>query len=378
MKAQSKTRVLAWSALLAVFILVGCSGEENASVPSTNDPGSQVVDLDDPYGGFQAVDEDPAFGDAALISSASSEELLDENEGYDGLTPDDRMRAEDVERCKRRWYSMTILWGTLAPAETYIDSIDTSGAAETVIWDGSMTLEHGCIRVVSLVHFEPGEDFLLKPRPGPGELAWQSRTHGYYDGLRVILTVPVDSISISTNNEEVIFTFEAKPIGELSFTLNELEGLDEIIDVPSSNEQLSFRCMRMDRNVHYRGFCGGRWSWAEGDSVGRFKGRWVSATGRPLGYMRGHYGVKSNGEEVFFGKYINESGRFMGFLRGQYEMIRDTGKEETQTYDEVGRFHGGWVQRNGSTIGSVGGHWTRRGERPGLFSGLWRSEFAIP
>lgn len=377
MKTQTKTLAFAFGLFAALAILVGCSSDGNVNSPSTgDDPEGQTVNLDDPFGGFLAVDEAPAFGDNELAGSVSDEEELDEEEGYDGLNPDERVRAKEIETsAKRQFFSLTVLWGRLGDDAYSVDPPSMEGA---VVWDGSMSLERtGAIRVLSLIKFEPPEDQLGRPRLSAEELDWTSVTHGHYDGLRVLLVVPGDD---STAIETAGLHFEAEPFGEIDFSIAQLDSLAEVYDIAETGEQISFHAFRTDPNVDVRGFCGGRWGWgwAEDDSVGRFRGRWVSCNGQLRGFMRGHYGLNADGDKVFFGKYIDKNGRFKGFLRGRWDVLSCGGQTETPDYKEIGGFWGEWVGRHGNAIGHLSGHWSRRGNMHGVFTGIWRGGLITP
>jgi len=364
---MNATRTFVFSAMLGAVIgllIAGCSSEDQASITTPDD--AQTVDLDAEYGGFLAVEESPAFGDTELSESDDEEDLIED--GYEGLTEQDRVRAREIEAHNQRvWYSVTFVWGML-DRERDEDLEPT----DPVTWDGTMTFEQGAIRPLSRIAFEPSEDYLIHPRVGPEELSWASVTHGGADGLRVLLTLPPDETG---QGLEGTLHFESEPFGSHDFDISELESLDEVYDIEGSDEQLSVVAFRVDTSVESNGFCHGCWGWKDeetGEGVRAFKGRWVSAEGHLQGHVRGHYGVDSDGEQVFFGKYIDRLGRFQGFLRGHYEVSSGeaTGSGEQV---ELGRFWGNWLDAHGNALGDLRGHWSRRdGERPGVFSGVWR------
>ncbi len=350
-----------------VVLLPGCSEEDQITDSDSGATAAdQTVDLNDPYGGFLAVDEDPAFGNDDLAGSTTLEEEVEN--GYAGLSEEERRSAENMEENhKRGLYSLTVLWGNLEDQELSESNVPPV-EADAVIWDGTLSLREGAIRLLRLIRFERPEDRIL-PRVGSDSLSWTSVTHGGYDGLRVLLVVPTDSSGIPVNDA---LTFYAEPFGRITLSIADLEEFDEVYDVPNSVEQVSIRAWRADPTVDSRGFCGGRWGWAANDSTGHFVGRWVEIDGRLAGYMRGHYGENDEGQQVFFGKYVDRWGRFRGFLRGRYEIIRDAEIDLGGSgVSEIGSFNGEWVGKHGHAFGRLSGHWSRRGERPGLFSGVW-------
>ena len=367
--------------LMALLLAAGCSHDDNGSRvtnPTGADAGDQTINLEDPYGGFNAAVEDPAFGDESLVDAALMEQT--EDDGYEGLSADERRAAlNEEDRPDRDFYAFTIMWGNLDARDR--DDVQQGGYGVTVDWSGSLTLEEGSIRLVSLIGFELGEDYLLRPRQARNEIAWQSLTHGEgdIDGLRVTLIVPSEPDLGST---DMILRLRMLPLGDepLEFSLGQLADLEQIISVPNGAGQLSIRAFKAEAATSVRGYLGGRWGYVledstvEGDSVvvRGFKGRWISDSGEMLGFVRGHYGRDLTGERVFFGKYIDEQGAFRGFVRGRWWIEARHGEESDADYHEVGVFAGGWTSATGEALGEIKGHWSRRGQRPGTFSGLWR------
>jgi hypothetical protein len=368
--------MLALGALIGAFVFAGCSGDRGTNAPIGYDSADQTVDLNDPFGGFLPTDEEPAFGDVSLAGMSDEEMTLTEAEGYAGLSPEELSLVQELSgQPFKDWFALTVIWGQ---PERRTDGSLGGGGAEmpTVTWDGSMTFEGGVIRVLSLINFEHAEDRLVRDEDRPDQLGWLSATHGYHDGLRVLLMLPPGQAGAI---DDVVLHFQAEPFGEVEFTLGELSNLDVLYDVPNSTEKVSFRGFRMTI-AGLRGFLGGEWSWAEGDSVGRFRGRWVSAQGIHLGYVSGHYGINDLEQQVFYGKYVDLTGSFEGILRGQYEIVtlQPGNGQETPRFEEVGRFWGDWCDARSLILGDVHGHWTRRNDSPGFFSGVWHANYAAP
>ncbi|MFH1145266.1 MAG: hypothetical protein V1774_12080, partial [Candidatus Eisenbacteria bacterium] len=311
-------------------------------------------------------------GDPALAAAAEVETPVED--GYSGLQAQERRRARTIEENPGSvLYSLTILWGNL-----YEDA-DTAAApvaVETTEWNGSLVLSDGAIRVLSRLGFERWEDRIL-PRSSRDSLAWESVTADFYDGLRVMIVVPADSSG-------------AVPVQQLSMRLNDvireyttadLEDLDELIEVGES-ARISLRAFRIGEAGQVQGFCNGYWGRLADEPVGTFRGAWISESGRPAGFMRGHYGVNQEGDHVFFGKYIGHGGRFGGFLRGTWE-VTETGSEPGAVDDDsqpahVGRFRGQWVDRHGVALGDIKGHWASRDEGRGVFNGIWSGSRIVP
>lgn len=383
MSRNATATSLGLTLLAGMLVMMGCSAEKNTTAPGNNgslDPSQQTADLDDPYGGLLAVNEDPAFGDEQLAALELDDDLVDD--GYAGLDPDGRAQAQDIENNRRVWYSLTVLWGNLESRE----EAGTPGTYEEpsapVIWDGSMWVKSGAFRVLRQISFEDPEDHLSRQRRNPGTLEWVSVTHGDFDGLHVLLSYAASSNNTQEEAPDDTLHFRAGPCGEVFFPIVRLENLSEIIDIPDSQEKVSFTAFRVEPAADVRGFCSGTWGWAEGDSVGRFAGRWLSHAGQTRGFMRGHYGADSQGEQVFFGKYIDNEGRFRGFLRGTYRVLRCVGNPDAPAGApvnfEVGEFNGRWEDKEGDMLGDLHGSWSRVGRRPGMFSGSWRGMGIAP
>lgn len=111
------------------------------------------------------------------------------------------------------------------------------------------------------------------------------------------------------------------------------------------------------------GYLVGRWH-RRAPGRGVYIGRVLSSTGARIGHVRGIYGVRRNGDKVFFGKYIALGGEFRGILAG--------------TYDE-GRFAGRWLDRHGDH-GAIGGVYNE-GAGPriaGHFAARWAERTCTP
>ncbi|MBD3235965.1 MAG: hypothetical protein GF330_04630 [Candidatus Eisenbacteria bacterium] len=371
MRYASQPTFLALATAALLIVLAGCS-EDGTGTPNAYDSGSQTIDLNDPYGGFLPTDEDPAFGDATLAERAGDEERV--ADGYAGLTVEQMEQVSSYEEDPRtEWYSFTAVWGNLSADRNSGTPEDPPQQQEEVVWDGSLELTRGGIKLLSIILFEREHGDRLLPRAVPERIEWASRTYGHYDGLRVLLAIPPDTARVE---DPVELTLHAGDY-ERVFTLAELDSLHEEIEV-GENATISLRAFQADPEVDVRGFLGGAWGKAVEDSVGHFRGRWIAARdGRLMGWLRGHYGVDEAGEQVFFGKYIDWSGRFRGLLRGHYELM-SSGEPGSPGYREYGEFWGEWIGRQGQALGRLNGTWSRRGNGRGRFHGMWRGNVLTP
>jgi hypothetical protein len=366
MKRPGSLMVLAFGLLVPFFALSGCSDQSPTRVGDIDTPEDQTIDLDDPYGGFLAVDEAPAFGDSELEAMALKEEPVED--GYAGLGLGQRAEAVAIEGDPAAVrYCLTLLWGDLQPPAAG-EGEGSPAEGPAIAWDGSLTLSNGAIRLLNVIDFERGEDDLL-PRPDRTTIAWRSTTRGYLDGIRVMIVLPPDSANARLAET---LTIVAGAFNEVLST-SDLEDLDRIVEL-SDSARVSMRAFRVDSHstAATQGFCRGQWSKAAGDSVGTFRGHWVRARdGASVGFMRGHYGVNSNGERVFFGKFTNEAGGFEGFVRGTWTIDGIGGGSAGGRLGQ-GRFEGDWVDAGGAALGRVRGHWSQGEDGTGTFNGIWR------
>jgi len=342
-----------------LVLLGGCSHDNSTGSGNPFTPDDQTIDLNAPYGGFLAVDEQPAFGDLTLQAETTENEQP--ADGYAGLSIQARERTRRLEDDHPDHYALIALWGDLRNGDTST-SIKGGRDAEPVAWDGSLSLSAGAIRLLGLIDFERPEDGIL-PRTLPTDIEWTSITHGDRDGLRVWLIVPHSA-------EPETLRFKAGDYEQTLLT-SDLEDLSENIEI-SDSLQISLRAFRADPAVAASGFLRGHWGRAPGDSLGRFGGHWVLGDdGRVVGVMRGHYGLNDQNQQVFFGKYIDLAGHFRGFLSGTWEATV-SGTEDTRNYRESGTFSGQWVDEKGRPLGELQGRWQRRGNHTGVFTGRWR------
>jgi len=359
MRGQRLATIIGLSLLGGLLAMGGCSQDnQNPTGGDVLTPEDQTIDLNAPYGGFLAVDELPAFGDATLEAEAAEEE--EQVDGYAGISIVDREAIEQLEDEHPDHYAVIAVWGDLRN----VGRSDVAGPdGSPVQWNGAMSLDEGAIRLLSLIDFEQVEDGIL-PRTLPNEIEWTSVTHGDRDGLRVWLIVPQSVVPETLHVKVGDYTRD--------FLTSELEDLNESYEI-SDSLQVSLRAFRADPAVTIRGFLRGRWGWAPGDSVGRFDGHWMSADrGTLVGTMRGHYGFNAQNEPVFFGKYVDLTGHFRGFLYGTWEAAAE-GNVGTPAFREVGTCNGRWTDEQNRELGDLHGNWQRRGVHAGALTGCWRA-----
>jgi len=343
---------------MALWMIAGCSSTEEASVDEDLLTREQVVDLDDPYGGFNFGDEEPAFGDATMTETYGPEL----NAEYDDPTEDD----PEVERnriLRRPVKYLMITWGNLE-ADSTIDFVTD--------WSGSLSAENGVICLKRTIAWDAHDEIL--PRTSRDLLEWQSRTRPHFDGILVALhkivkpdTVVEPTVADVPDTKPMSVTFDTGP---LTVTIDEedLEDLHRVVQVDETGNAVAFNTITVEPGVCPSGFLAGQWKPVDHRPGGIFRGKWISYNGLHEGYLRGVYGPSSDGEKMFFGKWINHRGRFQGLLVGYYGDLEG---------EPGGWFKGVWLTRGLRIGGQLGGVWNTRvdAERPGgFFKGRWVKE----
>ena len=141
-------------ALAAFWVIGGCSSTtDNAGVDEDLLTREQVVDLDDPYGGFNLGDEEPAFGDATMTELFGPEL----NAEYNDPTENDDDVNDNKDRRRPITYLM-ITWGNLE-ADSLIDFWTD--------WSGSLTAENGAICLKRTIAWDAHDEIIPRTSP-PG------------------------------------------------------------------------------------------------------------------------------------------------------------------------------------------------------------------
>ncbi len=357
---------------LAIIGLLATGCSEDSSRPDPNGTVTEVPDLDDPLGGYTAQDEQPAFGDPDLAESGAAEiPYQDEMEEDPDITGWSDARPDSV-----RAYVVTLLWGQLDADPASTDDPGDDPEIPVTDWSGSAELSRGGLLLRSVIAFEQG-DYIVRPRTDRTRIDWVSYTTVSFDGLRLLVYQPLDEENTGEDDELTIqagtheWIFQVNDLAELEFE----EAVDDL------GNKFSIRAFYVEPTVCSRGFLGG--AWVLPDSVvdqGNFRGRWVSVNGLLAGYLRGHYGINSEGRKVFFGKYIALDGTFLGFLRGGWDRVGiEEGSSISPRHRVHGWFRGDWLDAEEVVVGRLRGHWrSRQGTGGGVFEGVWSSGCCNP
>ncbi len=345
---------LAWA-----WVLPGCNTPSSPSVDDELLTRPEAVNFDDPYGGYNLADEAPAFGDPVLTTAFD-----DAND----VEVDDPMAHDpgvvDIVRHPHARRYLMITWGNLR-ADTSIDFVTD--------WSGSLSVDNGVVLVRRLVAWDAHDELL--PRTRRDQVAWISHTKPHFDGMIVELhprIPPRDSTMMDTTATDtsgchrppLSVTFATAPL-TVTFTGDELVDLHEVIPVDDAGNAVAFNTITVEPGRCAGGFLGGRWENVPDRVGGRFRGKWISYNGAHMGYLRGVYGVNSQGRAVFFGKWINRGGQFQGLLRGTW------GQADGRP---GGWFAGEWLNRGLHVRGELRGVWRLAddGSGHGAFRGRWR------
>lgn len=317
---------------LLALVLAGC-GSDSAPLISND---TEDLDLTDDFGGYKAMDQPPGFGDPEIISS------MTEDENAPLFAGDSIDTATLYGNPHFTLYTVVVRWGQLAGDSTITTATD---------WSGSASLVRGHLRLLRVLRFERGQDSIVRPRPGPLELAWVSQTTVHFDGLIFLIADPLypnDDLGVESS-----FTLSTEPY-TATFSLDELANLDTVINVDDLGNEVAISAHRLESDPCGKGFMEGVW-WPNNhlNKMGKYHGKWVADDGSLAGHVRGHWGERGNGQRVLFGQWIDLSGVFKGFLRGTWERDPNQpgqgfiqGMIFTRNKTEIGRFRGNYILPN--------------------------------
>jgi hypothetical protein len=346
-------RLQATALLVIVAMVWGCQSPGTAPDSGLNMDDiinrDESPDLNDSFGGFNMLDEAPAFGDDQLVVD------FGEDQDYD----DPMSRATDIaelERPDRAQLFLMITWGNLHRDSTLTEWTD---------WTGSLSVDPGAVLLKRTIRFEPHDQIL--PRTSRDLLEWESKTRLGIDGILVKIhgmpALAPSNVAVrdTVDSASVNIHFETPQLS-VDFTLDQLPGLDRTVTLPDGNA-VSFTAVRHVPNACPHGMMRGVWKNHPERRGGIIRGRWATANGEVKGYMKGIYGTNDKGEKVFFGKMIDNNGRFEGIMRGHWD---------NRAGHNGGHFWGRWVDRNLKIRGGLKGEW-RRSDRchGGFYRGRW-------
>lgn len=335
--------------IASLALIAGCASPE-APPSGANDYLSreQTVDFDDPLGGFSLADEAPAFGDASMLDEFGEDAPFDDPFASDG-------DVTIIDQSDRDRLFLMVTWGNL-----HRDSTIAYGTN----WSGSLSIDPGILLLKRTIRFEDND--VIAPRTSRDLIEWRSTTYRGVDGVLVQILPNIEpAISVADtmiDSSQIVVTFDTAPL-KVELTLRELVNMRQVFPLDDGNA-VAFTTMRVEPNACPHGFLRGVWRNHPERPGGVFFGKWEADDGAIRGFLRGHYGVSSQGEKVLFGKMITPNGRFEGIMRGHWDRYPDQ--------ESAGWFRGHWVDRHLDIKGGLKGEW-RRSDRcdGGFFRGAW-------
>ncbi|HEU5055041.1 MAG TPA: hypothetical protein VFU21_00890 [Kofleriaceae bacterium] len=324
--------------LVGALALAGCTS-------STADDGTageaeeiaSAVELEN--GGLTMDDEAPRFGDPQAFEEAA----IEPDRAVDDAMADDPATTAALDAPGAALFSTAVVWGQMPPDFENRDGHE---------WDGTISINRGAMIVRRRVGFEDVTD-QLAPRSDRLSVSFRSITLPHVDGLLLTIVDPEPTAA-----DPLTVTYTAASGTVFSATMAELVSGPQSVAVDDSGNRMVATAMREPADPCAHGTLRGRWH-RVADGRGRLIGVVADPEGETIGHLRGVYGRKRNGEQVFFGKYIDRDGRFQGLFGGHYE---------------DGSFAGRWIVRPGLDHGLLAGMYRETIEGPetgGLFIGRW-------
>ncbi len=341
MKLLKRARYAAFLSSALACAAVGCTG----NVPADDGEVAAIsAALEQQNGGLTMTDEAPAFNDAASFAAADLPEP--EQAFSDAMEASAPVKA-DLGTPGMSVVRVAMLWGQI-PANPENQKV--------VDWSGTISINRGALLVRRVIRFEDKTDKLL-PRTDKQSVSFTSMTRPANDGLRLDIIDPTPAKEAS---EPLTLSYENKSGKVFTVAVAALEDgpKTKVID-DAGDRVVAMAAPKIAIDCEH-GTLGGKWhALKDGPKgVGKMIGVVRNDDGDPIGHIKGIYGHKKNGEEVFFGKYIDLAGHFKGIYGGHYD---------------GGRFEGHWLVKDGDH-GGLGGEYIEDVPGPavgGHYLGRW-------
>lgn len=334
---RTLTALTAGTLALAMATACGSASQE----PEPSDEADEIgAALEVENGGLTTEDEMPMFAEAETFEAAGLPEpetpIADEVETAEPVKG--MLQKPEVVKVEA-----AVLWGQI-PADP--------SNKKPYNWSGQIKVNRGALIVRKTIRFEDATDKLL-PRTDPQSVEFTSVTLPANDGLRLTILDPTPE-----SPEPLTVTYSQPGAGAVFSThIKEMLNGPVSLEVDPAGNRIVAVAMAKPLDLCQHGFLGGKWHRVK-EGRGKLLGGVVNELGDPMGHMKGIYGKRKNGEQVFFGKYIDGEGHFRGIFAGHYG---------------EGRFEGKWLHAAGE-VGNLGGaYWeTIPGkETGGLYVGRW-------
>lgn len=293
--------------------------------------------LEEENGGLDMEDEAPQFGLPDEMAAAD----IDDSAPYVDALAEDTETVAMLEAPGAVTAEISIVWGQLPP--------DLAPEDYSRDWSGRLRVNRGGLIVRRTIRFEEATDRVL-PRTDRAEVRFTSRTRPHNDGLMLTVVDP------DPGSGPLVLTYDRDDGASHELVLADLLEGPLVRDVGDDGDRIVAVALRRDRDPCDHGFGRGRWH-ALRDHLGRLIGRIFDASGEPIGHIRGVWGHREGGEQVFFGKYIDTEGRFRGIFGGHYRDGEMVGRWITRG-GEHGRLHG--MYRESAPGPRVGGGFVLR------------------
>ena len=318
---------------LALLAFTACVASEESSIPETSEEVTSAIEKEN--GGLNTNDESTMFGAPDAYDAAAIEADYVETDALSAEVSS--MESQPGVRVR----NVVMVWGRMPADPTATDVRD---------WSGRLELNRGGMLIRRRIAFEAATGDRILPRTDRTRIDFISRTRPAADGLVLRIADPGPTLSA---DEPLTLTYTPAD-GSPARTLE----LRDLADGPVVHEfadgnKIVVSARLADPCDH--GMMRGRWH-ALNENGGVFLGVVGNEEGDPIGHIRGIWGKRKDGAQVFFGKYIARDGKFRGIMAG--------------TWSE-GHFDGRWMNRLGDH-GQVHGVYFRHSTlRGGGFLGRW-------
>lgn len=322
--------------LAATAFSLGSLATFAACIDDSEDADAVAAALEVDNGDLDTEDEAPMFGLSDDFAAAQVEGAT----AYTDVVADDAETVAMLALADARRADVAIVWGQLPPDRAQEDSR---------VWTGRLRVNRGAIVVRRTIGFEDATD-RVAPRTDRTSVEFESVTRPFADGLMLTVVDPDPG-----NAEPQVLTYQPA-----DGTSHDLVVADLLVDrvvreVDDTGNRIEAVALR-DVDGCDHGFGRGRWRMLR-DHVGRMMGEIANGQGEVIGHLRGVWGARRNGEQVFFGKYVDRDGNFRGIFGGHYRDGHLTGRWITRA-GEHGRLHGGYRESLPGRL--AGGHFMLR------------------
>jgi hypothetical protein len=267
------------------------------SVVSEDSPEAVELAVGSSYGGETAADEAPAFGDQRLAAPEFQVE--------DAPVTDTTTVRPELDGA--RHVQIAVVWGYPRPTPDFTSRVD---------WSGTISVTNAGLRVLRVLRFED-TDVVVRPRTDLHTVAFESVTGPHADGLLLDVVI---APSLNPEGGPVVLRFDTAPYTG-SLTIEPGMRLSHVQPVDDAGHVVAYHVIAPDGPGCTEGFFRGRWQTVadlEGGRLGVLRGRFTAHDGRIRGHLRGVFGVRENGHQVWFAKVIDRDGKFLGLVAGRW------------------------------------------------------------